>query len=50
MDKIILHFIRTLRQGGMRVSLSEGEDALFALSRFGITEEHKFYQILGRHC
>ncbi|HMM06241.1 MAG TPA: VWA domain-containing protein [Clostridiales bacterium] len=46
MDKIILQFIHALRKGGMTVSLSEAADALTGLSRFGVADEEKFYQIL----
>lgn len=46
MDKIILQFIRALREGGVTVSLSEAADALTGLERFGVADEGRFYQIL----
>lgn len=46
MENIILDFVRLLRRGGMKIALSEINDALFALAAFGIEDEKKVYQIL----
>lgn len=46
MEKIIVKFMHLLREGGMKIALSEGEDALKGLQALGITDKHDVYQIL----
>ena len=43
MEKNIINFINILRNGGIRVSLSEGEDALNGIKAFGITDKQDVY-------
>ena len=46
MEKIIIKFMHLLREGGMKIALSEGEDALKGLQILGISDKHNVYQIL----
>lgn len=46
MEKIIIKFIRLLRRGGMRIALSEVEDALRGISALGIEDKAEVKAIL----
>lgn len=46
MEKTIVRFIELLREGGVGISLSEGEDALKGLAVFGVEDSEKVYTIL----
>ncbi|MBQ3074460.1 MAG: VWA domain-containing protein, partial [Clostridia bacterium] len=45
MEKNIINFIKILRNGGIRVSLSEGEDVLNAVKTFGVRNKQDVYTI-----
>ncbi|MBR5328717.1 MAG: VWA domain-containing protein, partial [Firmicutes bacterium] len=46
MEKIIVKFMEILQKSGVSVSLSEGEDALKAIGRFGVSDQNTLYTIL----
>ncbi|MBQ2763727.1 MAG: VWA domain-containing protein [Firmicutes bacterium] len=46
MEETILRFTELLRRGGVRVSLSEAEDALHGLAHFGISDGAAAYTLL----
>ena len=46
MDKRIVEFIRTLRAAGVRISVAESTDALFAADEIGIFERDAFRDAL----
>lgn len=46
MDKRMVDFIRALRAAGIRISLSESQDAMFGVNEVGITNMDQFRQTL----